>query len=321
MWYAADTLLAYIEDSRGIDLPEVIREGVEISQELRSTDYDVGITLNLMYELPHGPMPYPSWHFMEDSTHQKPNVLAIADSYYWNFFNTQIPKNLFNNEAFWYFYKKVYPDTYYGDKFVQDLDLSAEVEKQDVIFFMSTERFLYKFDRGFVDDLWSIYGIRSSWDELSHYKTSITNLDSWFADVIKKARERSITLGEMMEMDARYMIRQKDPEKFYGMFGPAPIVNDIRNNRQWLADVKRRAAENNSTLEDYLMEEATYLLTSKHPEALKKYNRIRQISQSIRSDSVWHAYILEKASRYFMTEEEMVRADAEYVFGIESQKH
>lgn len=320
MWYAADTLLKYIEDTRDIDLPEVIRDGVEISQELRSTDYDVGITLNLMCDLSHRPMPYPSHHFRVDSTHRKPNVLAIADSYYWNFFNTRIPENLFNNQAFWYFYKKVYPDTYYGDKFVKDLDIQPEIEKQDVIFFMSTERFLFKFDRGFVDDLWGIYGIRSNWDALTHNKTSITNLDSWFADVITKAENQGTTLGEMLELDARFLLWQNDPEKFYGMFGPAPIANDIRNNPQWLADVKRRAEENNTSLEEWLTEEATYLLTNKYPEALKKYNRVRQISENIRSDSTWHAYILKKAVRYFMTEEEMVRADAEYVYWQETQE-
>ncbi|MBE9485153.1 MAG: hypothetical protein IMY74_09920 [Bacteroidetes bacterium] len=321
MWYAADSLIKYIETTRNIDLPEIVRDGVEISSKLRSTDYDVGVTLNLIFQLPHSPMPYPSFHFVDDTAKQKPNVLAIADSYYWNIFNTRIPKNLFNNEAFWYFYKKVYPDTYHGDKFIGDIDLKAEIEKQDVIFYMSTERFLYKFDRGFVDDLIDIYGIQSSWNELTHYQTSITNLDSWFADVIAKAREHDITLGEMMEMDARYMLWKNNPEKFYGMFGPAPIVNDIKNNPQWFADVKRRAAENNAGLEDWLMEEATFLLTSKYPEALIKYNSIRQISENIRSDSAWHAHVLEKAAAYFMTEEEMVRADAEYVFWSESKKH
>jgi hypothetical protein len=319
MWYAADTLLKYIEDTRDIDLPEVIRDGLEISRELRSTDYDVGITLNLMYELPHGPMPYPSWHFMEDSTHQKPNVLAIADSYYWNFFNTQIPKNLFNNEAFWYFYKKVYPDTYDEDKFVNDLDIRAEVEKQDVIFFMSTERFLYKFDRGFVDDLWDIYGLRSSWDELTYHKTSIAMLDTWFDEAIIEAQQKGITLGEMLERQARHLIWTSDPEKFYAMFGPEAVIKNILHNAQWYADVKRRAANNNTTVEARLMEEAAYMLNKQYPVAFNKYKRIQQISRTIRSDSVWHTNILEKAARYFMTEEEMVRANAEYIYWAETQ--
>jgi len=321
MWYAADSLLSYIEASRGIQLPEVIKEGTEYSRELRSTDYDVGVTLNLLFELQHGEMPYPKYHFREDSTRQKPNVLAIADSYYWNIFNTRIPKNLFNNEAFWYFYKKVYPDTYYGDKNIEDLDLKAEIEKQDIIFFMTTERFMYMIDRGFVDDLISIYGIQYSRNELTRHKTSIINMGTWFAEVIKKAEKKGVSLGEMLERDARYLLWQADPEQYYSIFGPGAIIENIRSNEEWYNNIKQSAEEKNIPVDERLMNEAMYIMENEHPDALEKYNRINQIMVNIRADSIWHAHILEKASRYYMTEEEMVRADAEYVFWIESKKH
>ena len=64
MWYAADSLINYIEEMRGIDLPEVVIDSVVISESLRGTDYDVGTTLNLLFELEHGPMPYPSSHLL-----------------------------------------------------------------------------------------------------------------------------------------------------------------------------------------------------------------------------------------------------------------
>ncbi len=321
MWYAADSLLSYIEATRGIQLPEVIKEGTEYSMELRSTDYDVGVTLNLLFELQHGEMPYPKYHFREDSTRQKPNVLAIADSYYWNVFNTRIPKNLFNNEAFWYFYKKVYPDTYYGDKNIEDLDLKAEVEKQDIIFFMTTERFMYMIDRGFVDDLISIYGVQYSRNELTRYKTSIINLGTWFAKVLDKAEQKGVSLGEMLERDARYLLWQTDPEQYYSIFGPGAIIQNIRDTEDWFNNIKKSAEEKNISVDERLMNEAMYIMENEHPEALKKYNSINQIMANIRADSSWHEHILEKASHYYMTEEEMVRADAEYVFWMESKKH
>jgi hypothetical protein len=320
MWYAADSLIRYIEDTRGIDLPEVIKEGMAVSDDLQSTDYDVGRTLNLICELPHGPMPYPQYSFGPDTGKQKPNVLAIADSYYWNIFNTGIPEHLFNNEAFWYFYKMVYPDTYYGDKFVKDLNLREEVEQQDVIFFMSTERFLYKFDRGFVDDLFAIYGVEYSRNRLTRYKTAIANLDSWFADVIEKAKTRGISLGEMLELDARYMLWQEDPEQYHSLLGPGAVVNNIRENPEWLNTVREKAGEEGISPDSALMAEAMFIMQKDHPEALKKYLRIEEIKTAITADSSWHAYILEKAAYYFMTEEEMLQADAEYIYGQESGK-
>ena len=267
MWYAADSLISYIEDIRGINMPEVVKEKTEYSKTLRSTDYDVGVTLNLLFELEHGEMPYPKFHFLEDSTHQKPNVLAIADSYYWNLFNTRIPENLFNNQAFWYFYKMVYPDTYYGDKFVTDLNIPEEVEKQDVILFMATERFLYKFDRGFLDDLISAYGVQYSRNKIDRNITEILNLGSWFNDVMEKAEKKGISLGEMLEMDAKYMLLQTDPELYYSIFGPESIVQNIIGNEEWYNTIRESAVERNMTVEERLMDEAMYIMEKEHQQA------------------------------------------------------
>lgn len=314
MWYAADSLISYIEAIREIDLPEVVIDSMDYSMELRSSDYDVGVTLNLLFELEHGEMPYPQYHFREDSTHTKPNVLAIADSYYWNIFNTRIPENLFSQPAFWYFYKKIYPDSYFGEKYVQDINLKTEIEKQDVIFFMATERFLYKIDRGFIDDMIKLYGISSSMNRITRHKTSILNLGSWFTDVIRKARKKNISTGEMLERDARYMLLKEDPEAYYSLFGTEVIISSIRHNHSWLQNIRHSAQEKGISLEEALMSEATYILKTEHPQAFEKYNRVKQLMSNIRSDSSWYAYVTAKAGRYYMTEEEMVRAEAEYVF-------
>ncbi len=318
MWYAADSLLNYIEDIRKINLSEVIQDGREYSKELRSTDYDVGVTMNLLFELDHGEMPYPEFHFGEDARNQKPNVLAIADSYYWNIFNTRIPKNLFNNQAFWYFYKKVYPDSYYGDKLVQDLNIKEEIEKQDVILFMATERFLYMIDRGFVDDLIRIYGINNSLNELIRYKTGILNDGIWFAELIDRAEKKGISLGEMIDRHARFLFETADPDKYYSIYGPDAIIQNILRNKDWLQNIEESAEERNISVEERMMDEALYILKTEHPAALEKYQLIQQYMSNIRTDSIWHAQTLEKASRYFMTEEEMVRAEAEFVYQIES---
>ncbi|MDT8394325.1 MAG: hypothetical protein RQ761_10795 [Bacteroidales bacterium] len=314
MWYAADSLIGYIEAIRGIDLPEVVIDSIEISDELRSTDYDVGATLNLISELPHEPMPYPHHSFPEpDSSKYKPMVLAVADSYYWNMYNTRIPKNLFSNEAFWYFYKMVYPDTWYNETFVTGIDLREEVEKQEVIMLMMTERFLYKFDRGFVDDLFAIYGKTSLYDSITHYKTSIVNLDSWFSDIIRKARRRNITVGEMMEIDARYMLRLDDPEAFFSLYGPAAITQEIRDNEKWYESVRKNALRKNISINEQILEEAAYVINQQHPEALERYYRLSAAKDSIKTDSALSVHLQAAMKYYRMTEEEMLQVMAEEI--------
>ncbi len=319
MWYAADSLISYIEHIRNIDLPEVVQEGVIYSKELQSTDYDVGVTLNLLFELEHGAMPYPKFHFREDSTHQRPNVLAIADSYYWNIYNTHIPENLFSKPAFWYFYKKVYPDTYFGDKSVKDLNLKEEIEKQDVILYMATERFLYMIDRGFVDDLMEFYGLPQIRNELTRIKTSILCDLSWFASLIEEADRKNLELSEIIDRHAHYVFMTADPETYYGTYGPEPFIRSILNNEEWYNKIRESAVKNGLTVEESLMGEARWTLNEKHPEALAKYDRVNQLMVNIRSDSSWYSYVTAKASRYYMTEKEMVRAEAEYVYRQESQ--
>lgn len=319
MWYAADSLIRYIEKVRNIELPEVIREGTEYNSSLRSTDYDVGVTLNLLFELRHGKMPYPKYSF-GDTNRVRPNVLSVADSYYWNIFNTRIPLHLFENEAFWYFYQKAYPESYRKDVFVKDLDLRQEIEKQDMIFYMSTDRFLFKFDRGFVDDLMALYGPQYSQDLITRNKTRILKLDPWFEEVMAKAGEKGISLGEMLDMTAHHMLEQKDPEHYYGLFGPEHFIRNIRMNEAWMEKLRISAEEQGISIEQRIRQEAEYILQANYPRAMEKYRLLEEIKAGIRADSSWHAHILEKAAHWYMTEEEMIQADAEYVFSQRKEK-
>lgn len=319
MWYATDSLLNYIEAIRNIRLRRVIKGEVEYTKDLRSTDYDVGYTLNLLFELQHPEMPYPQISFEADSSMEKPNVLVIADSYYRNIYYAKVPKRIFNNEAFWYFYKKVYPESDYEDKTVDSLDLKAEIEKQDVIFFMTTERFLYMIDRGFVTDAYNIYGTPSGLDATLPYYDEISSVNSWFTTLLKEAGEKGISLGEELEIEASFLLWEQEPEKYYSIYGPGSFIADIESDSAWYAQVKARALEYNVSLEDRLWEEADYMLMTKYPEAHEKYHRVMEISANIKADSAWYAELLKKAAENFMTEEEMIRADAEYMYLMEKQ--
>jgi len=319
MWYAVDTMMRYIESVRGIDLPDVITDSVEISQDLRSTDYDIGKSLNLLWELKHVAMPYPSNRFYHDSTNHKPNVLAVADSYYWNIYNALIPKNVFNNESFWYFYNHVYPEFWKEKTIVADLNVKQEIEKQEVIFLMMTERFLYKFDRGFVDDLYAIYGFQNSRDILTRNKTDILNLESWFNEILERADEKGISLSEMLDFEAKYILFEKDPETFYSIYGPAPTMQGIKDTPEWYAQVQEKARKNNMNLEDRLYEEARYVLNISYPDALRKYLGVERIKETILSDSTRIVQLKEKAAQYYMNEEEMLQVEAERIFQKETE--
>jgi hypothetical protein len=326
MWYAADSLINYIEQSRDIRLPEVIVDSIEYSSDLRSTDYDQGVTLNLLFELEHGEMPYPAFHFEEKENQTRPKVLAIADSYYWNIYNTRIPKYVFAQEAFWYFYNLVFPHTYYSRKFfdkertISDLDLKKEIEKQDVILYMATERFLYMFDRGFVDDLIKIYGPTSCLDELTFIKTKILVNQQWFNDVIDRADRSGITIEERLDLEADYVLWNDKPEMHVSIYGPGSVIGSIESDESWMAQIRERAKEEGQDLDERLIMEARYMLDQDHPEALEKYDAITEYSLAIRSDTAWYRKVMEKAARFYLTEEEMIRVEAERLYEMRSER-
>ena len=98
MSFVADTLIRFVESVSTIDIPEFSVETRFVEDSISASHYDAGMTSNLLFTLDQPPLPYPFFSFDKDTTKSRPMVLAVADSYYWNFYNTKVPKNLFANE-------------------------------------------------------------------------------------------------------------------------------------------------------------------------------------------------------------------------------
>jgi hypothetical protein len=213
MSFAADSLVKYIEKLRGMDMPEIYIDSLEVEWYARRPDYDVGKTLNLLSRLKERePLAYPVFRYEENPEKEKPMVLSVADSYYWNIFNTRLPQNLFKNEAFWYFFSKVYPDTYSKPTHVSDLDIKAEIEKQDVVFVMITERFLYKFAWTFIDATYALYAPVPEYDLQESYEAGVRNYSEWFDLVVKRAKKANMSLSDRITAEADYVFKTEKPE-------------------------------------------------------------------------------------------------------------
>ncbi len=317
---AADTLIRFLEDFRGIDMPEMWVDTIEYAARPRSTDNDVSKTMNLLHEPPMDTMAYPQLAFGDTAGKDRPNVLVVGDSYYWNIFNTRLPRHLFKNEAFWYFYHLVYPDTYSGEKTVAEVHLREETEKQDIILLMVTHRFLFKFDWGFVNDLYRLYAPTSDLDRLHDNKITITKDNHWFTQVIQKARERDVPVGKMLELDALYMLETYKLPVYLSLYGPAHYGKKIRQDEDWLRQVREKAKSRGIAFEEMIAMDAAYMFRKQHPKLYEKYQYIQDVSRRIRSDSIWMKDILRKARHYQMTPEEMIRCDAEWMWEQKANK-
>lgn len=315
MSIVADSLLRYIENLRQIDLPDVYIDSLIVTSTPEKADYDIASTLNLLCHLPNSEnLAYPVYRFSENQDKIRPNILAIADSYYWNIYNTGIPENVFKDHSFWYFYSKVYPDSYATETFTQNLNLKEEIEKRDVILLMVTERFLHKLGWGFIEDAYAIYAPLSRFDTLHNLKCDILNYYVWFNTEIERARIRKISLAEDIRLNAEYMYGQNDLNGLLMLAGASYFESQIRNDPKWLKLVKKKAHEQGIVVHEMIRQDAEYMFQTYHNDIRTEYLRLQEIKDSILQDSVLYSKTTLLSGKYYLTLEEAVQIQAERLF-------
>jgi len=158
MYLATDTLLKFIEKVTEKNITHFKIKYLNVTDKLKDVDFDIELTMNLLFSLPHETMAYPVINFEEDNNAQKPNLLTIADSYYWSIYNSKIPDNVFNNHKFWYYYKTIYPDIW-GENaiYIDHSNLKENIENYDIILIMTTELNTSKPFFGFIEDAYNVF--------------------------------------------------------------------------------------------------------------------------------------------------------------------
>jgi hypothetical protein len=317
MSFAADSLLSLIAQTRNIQLRDVTIDSFTVEDRARAPDYDMAAAMNLMFRLKdREPLAYPVYSFGEHTEGcDFPKVLVVGDSYYWNIFNTDIPREVFQNEAFWYFGHLVYPEYYFQPTHVEDLDVQAEIEKQDVILLMTTERFLYKFDWKLIDRLYGIYGATSRFDRTYDYAWMITSDDEWFASLVKKSRKEKMPLDSILYMNARYVFWEQEPDNYTVYYGLSELEDKIRQDGEWMEKVARKARENNIPLEAMIRQDAEYVLSTESPDAFNLYRSIQDNIRALLNDSIQVEALKRDAAFYRISFDEMVYIKAEKMLG------
>jgi hypothetical protein len=277
MRFAEDSLLRLIEKRRTITLTEVRVNSMETSTKPRDTDDDVIRTMNLLFQLKGEKLASPVYSFDTAHPGDKPMVLVVADSYYWNIFNTGIPKYIFANQAFWYFNTAVYPDNYYEPTYTRDLDLRNEVEKQDVIFLMVTERFIHKFDWTFIDKLYALYTPAWLKDPVYDNINMIMETESWYTDLIIKAEKKDTTLENVLYEEGKYLEYQSDTLDYFINYGPEYFSRIISGDTTWMKSIREKAASKGISEEEMLRLDALYIFRQNYPGLFELYEGLEAV--------------------------------------------
>ena len=260
---AADTLLKFIDNRFDFEMPEIEVIQVEMSDSLRDTDDDVVRIMNLMFAPKHPKMGYPEFRLVGGDTTHLPRVLAISDSYYFNFLNAKIPAQAFDNEAFWYYNQTIYPENWSQPTDTSHIDIRREVESMDVVLIMVTERFYHRFDWDFVDILHSYYYPDAEKEHRYERMRRILHFYSWFDDLIKQADYTGKRIEPLLKGHADYLMWEDDQA------GKIPHDVDyyrfnITKDSVWMKQIREKAQINGISVEEQVRLDARYILENQN---------------------------------------------------------
>lgn len=217
MTLAFDSLCRYMAPMQNAPLPLLHIDAVELSDTARETDNDIEKGLNLLCNLPYGKYAYPKVSFSESPQTKKPQVMVVADSYWWNVFGAGYTNNAWNGSSFWYYNEQVYYDKGQPMSAPDTMSLYNEIHRNNFVIILATEANLYRFGYNFIERLYDIYtgkgdpiADKKRFDqELVREESVIRADENWMNAIRKKAEEGNLPLDTVIRRDAIYMLSLK----------------------------------------------------------------------------------------------------------------
>ena len=253
---AADTLIKFIENTLNVDIPNPKITKIETTDSLKFYDPDIYETLNLMFPLKMDTMAYPTIEYMQSK--DKLKVLTIGDSFYKYIFDSWIHTNCFSNGNFWFYAKKVWPLSTNTE--VKDLDIRQQIAETDLVVLYATEATLYSFPYG-ASSLISEKILPLDKDWINNYYSKMVEITpEWKKNIEEKAKKLGIDYQSQKQKEVDYMTNEyikklsDDDKKLI------EIIEKIKADKQWLSDIKQKAIDNNTSLNNMIYKDALYIL-------------------------------------------------------------
>lgn len=153
--YSADSLFRFIESINGINLPDIkisnYRKYDKAAYKKNLGDFDYEWMMNLMREFDHSKciMYEGDVEIVADSTHVKPSVLFVGNSFLMHITDYINFGDVFENPRLWYYNQTAYNLTDLSKRPVNELDFLDEVLKSDYIVTFCSDIQLFEISFGF----------------------------------------------------------------------------------------------------------------------------------------------------------------------------
>jgi hypothetical protein len=259
---STDSLRKHIEHNTKLNLRSFAITNVYFKNSVRDPDDDIGKVMNLLSPVKTLPMPYADYKWEDEPEDVKPKTLVIADSYYWNIYTEGLANNIFSDNKYWYYNQTVYPESE-PVRDVSKLDLLNEINKNKVIILMATEINVHDIGWGFVEKAYDLFkndlnGALRKRIYVELISQNIKQNKEWLTDIDRKAKEKNISIPEMITLDAVYVYKTE-----YGSPEVAELLDEtvarIKNTKPWMADIAKKAKEKNVSIDEMVEMDAKYI--------------------------------------------------------------
>ncbi len=215
-----DSLVNYLEQRHGIDLPEMVLDSIEVSSEQRGSEADIFRGLNV-FQAPAGyPLAYPYWH-VEHPEKEQLKTLVIGDSFYWSLYlHEQFSKKFLGNGEFWYYFNRVMWNGT-DDGPASELRLPNDLLGYDLVILFETESHYHRLSNGFLEA--AVAGFLAGEvataaldipeERLEEMMQQIRETEKWYAYVKNKAKKGDRTEEEVLRNEAQFYLEERIRKK------------------------------------------------------------------------------------------------------------
>ena len=209
MPFVADSILRKLESITGYELPHIQILDENLTTDYTSQDAELMANMNLLLPFSTPSLPRPEFTLTDTIGKDRPNLLVVADSYFYTLRQTSFTK-AFNHWDYWVYNREVQSSRqcYDGKLLKWVFDALDVIEEADVVMALFTAPMLYDYMFGFPSYAQELFdhGPVSDEEAIQNIIQRIYSLPEWYQAIEQQAIDRDITLEENLRNNAEYLL-------------------------------------------------------------------------------------------------------------------
>lgn len=206
--YGYDSLFRLMDSLNGFGIPRMKING--ITEKPYKGRQDDEATLNLLFKVKNDTPDYHAEIIVEaDSTSRKPRVLFVGDSFIFAFENLIPNRELISYYENWFYYEKVFKGFDKKTYQINEINRLRSILNVDYVVVYSVGYQWCRGTNGFVED--ALAAIKDPYQvEVALKMNEMEAKPELMAMIAEKAEDRGVSLEEMLELDAKWLIDNKN---------------------------------------------------------------------------------------------------------------